>query len=483
MDLGFLAPLMFFSLFALLLTGYPVAFVLGAVGMAFGALGIWAGVIPLPLVQAVPDRLFGIMRNDTLLAIPFFTLMGLVLERSGMAEELLEAIGRLFARVRGGLALAVILVGALLAATTGVVAASVMAMGLISLPIMLRQHYSPALSCGVIMASGTLAQVIPPSLVLIVLADTLSVPVGEMYVGAMLPSAVLVGLFVLFFVVVGLLRPDWLPRLDRPPPIQWGRLLLSLLPPLVLIFLVLGTIFIGLATPTEAGALGAMGAILLGLVRRALTRALLWEALQQTARLTCFVLFILIGSSLFGLVFRALGGDLWVEQLFTRLPGGEWGFLLAVNALLFVLGCFLDFFEIVFIVVPLLVPILHHFGINPVWFGVMVAMNLQTSFLTPPFGFSLFYLKSVAPASLPTRALYRGVVPFIVLQLLMVAVLMLWPQLVRKPAATVTEAADGPAALALPSGTSHSDAIRLFLQIAAEQAQSPNAPPAQGAPP
>lgn len=481
MELGFLAPVMFFTLFVLLLTGYPVAFVLGAVGLIFGALGLWLGVLPPALAQAVPDRLFGIMRNDTLLAIPFFTLMGLILEKSGMAEALLEAMGRLFARVRGGLALAVILVGALLAATTGVVAASVMAMGLISLPVMLRQHYSPALSSGVIMASGTLAQIIPPSLVLIVLADTLGVPVGDMYVGAMLPSALLIGLFVVFFVGVGLLRPQLLPRLESPPPIQWGPLLLSLVPPLVLIFLVLGTIFIGLATPTEAGALGAVGALILAGLRRVLSRALLWDALQQTARLTCFVLFILIGSSLFSLVFRALGGDLWVEHLFTQLPGGVWGFLLVVNALLFILGCFLDFFEIVFIVIPLLVPILHHFGINPVWFGVMVAMNLQTSFLTPPFGFSLFYLKSVAPPSLSTQSLYRGVVPFILLQLLMVAALMLWPELVLKASDTLDNTPTPSAQLALQSGTSSGDAIRLFLQIAAEQAQSPS--PSSGAQP
>lgn len=472
MDLGFLAPVMFLSLFLLLLTGYPVAFVLGAVGLIFGAIGVWLGVIPLALAQAVPDRLFGIMRNDTLLAIPFFTLMGLILEKSGMAEQLLEAMGRLLARVRGGLALAVILVGALLAATTGVVAASVMAMGLISLPVMLRQHYSPALSSGVIMASGTLAQIIPPSLVLIVLADTLAVPVGDMYVGAMLPSALLIGLFLLFFLAIGIFRPAWVPRMEQPPPIQWGVLLWSLVPPLVLIFLVLGTIFMGLATPTEAGALGAMGALILAGVRRVLTGPLLWDALRQTARLTCFVLFILIGSSLFSLVFRALGGDLWVEHLFTQLPGGVWGFLLVVNTLLFVLGCFLDFFEIVFIVVPLLVPILHHFGLSPVWFGVMVAMNLQTSFLTPPFGFSLFYLKSVAPPSLSTQALYRGVLPFIGLQMLMVAALLLWPHLVLTATEPMADEGTPTTQLALQQGTSHSEAIRLFLQIAAEQAQS-----------
>ena len=435
MDTGFLAPLMFLSLFLLLLTGYPVAFVLMAVGLVFGLIGFALGVIPPELINAVPERLYGIMHNDTLLSIPFFTLMGLILERSGMAEQLLEAISRLLSRVRGGLAFAVIIVGALLASTTGVVAASVMAMGLISLPIMLRQGYSPALASGTIMASGTLAQIIPPSLVLIVLADTLSVPVGDMYVGAMLPSLMLVALFAGFILLTGWFRPALLPRPDTAilPPIRWGELLLALLPPLILIFLVLGTIFIGLATPTEAGAMGAMGALLLALARRQISWPSLTGALNQTARLTCFVLFILIGSSLFALSFRALGGDLWVEHLFGNLPGGRLGFLLAVNALIFILGFFLDFFEIVFIVVPLLVPLLSHFGISPVWFGVMLSVNLQTSFLTPPFGFSLFYLRSVAPRSLPTRVLYRSAVPFIILQLLMLALLFAFPKLVYQP--------------------------------------------------
>ncbi|MEY2864136.1 MAG: hypothetical protein RLY58_1843, partial [Pseudomonadota bacterium] len=429
-DAGFLAPFMFLSLLLLLLSGYPVAFILGAVGLIFGLIGVWLDVIPVVLVQAVPERLFGIMRNDTLLAIPFFTFMGLVLERSGMAEQLLESISRLLARVRGGLAFAVIVVGALLAATTGVVAASVMAMGLISLPIMLRQGYSPAVSSGVIMASGTLAQIVPPSLVLIVLADTLGTPVGDMYVGAMLPSLILIGLFAAFIAAVAYVRPQLLPKQTTPPPIDWPSLLMGLIPPLVLIFLVLGTIFIGLATPTEAGAMGAVGALLLALVRRCLTRQRLQDALSKTARLTCFVLFILIGSSLFSLVFRALGGDLWVEHLFAHLPGGAFGFLLVVNTLIFILGCFLDFFEIVFIVVPLLVPIIHQFGLSPVWFGVILAMNLQSSFLTPPFGFSLFYLKSVAPPEVQTRDLYRGVVPFIVIQLITVVLIACFPSMV-----------------------------------------------------
>lgn len=484
MDAGFLAPFMFLTLLVLLLTGYPVAFVLAAVGLLFGAIGVMMDAIPLGLIQAVPERLFGIMRNDTLLSIPFFTLMGLVLERSGMAEQLLDSLNRLLARVRGGLAYAVLVVGALLAATTGVVAASVMAMGLISLPIMLRNGYSPSIASGVIISSGTLAQIIPPSLVLIVLGDTLGVPVGDMYVGALLPSALLVLGFAVFIFLMSIWRPDLLPAMKEPAPIQWGSLLLGLIPPLALIFLVLGTIFIGLATPTEAGAMGATGALLLALIRRRLTWPNLQLALGQTARLTCFVLFVLIGSSLFSLVFRALGGDLWVEHLFGNLPGGEIGFLLAVNTLIFILGCFLDFFEIVFIVVPLLVPLVHHFGLSPVWFGILLAMNLQTSFLTPPFGFSLFYLKSVAPPSLSTTQIYRGIVPFIAIQLLMVLAVACFPGLVRQSAPDSPDATTPAYAEARAlQGTDAREAIDLMMQIAHEADQAEKGlPPAPASP-
>jgi len=473
-ELGWLAPLMFGTLFLLLLTGYPVAFVLGAVGLIFGVIGYALGVIPPELMQAVPERLFGIMRNDTLLSIPFFTLMGLILERSGLAEDLLETVGRLFGRVRGGLAFAVILVGALLAATTGVVAASVMAMGLISLPIMLRQGYSPAISSGVIMASGTLAQIIPPSLVLIVLGDTLSVPVGDMYLGAMMPSLILTAGFAGFIALMALLKPQWLPPLEQVEKVTVRQVLSALVPPLALIFLVLGTIFIGLATPTEAGAMGAAGALGLALVKRRLSLDLLRQSLQSTATLTTFVMFILIGSSLFSLTFRALNGDLWVEHLFDQLPGGVIGFLLVVNLLIFVLGMFLDFFEIVFIVVPLLVPVLHKLGIDPVWFGVLIAMNLQTSFLTPPFGFSLFYLRSVAPKEVTTGHLYRGAVPFIALQLLMVAVLIAWPELVRHESAeeAAVISAVGDLSAASGQGASADEAIRLMQDIAREMRES-----------
>jgi tripartite ATP-independent transporter DctM subunit len=471
LDPGLLAPWLFGLLLILLLTGYPVAFALGAAALVFAVIGLETGAIKPELGQAIPDRLFGIMRNDTLLAIPFFTFMGLVLERSRLAEELLETVGQLFGRVRGGLALAVVLVGALLAATTGVVAASVMAMGLISLPVMLRYGYAPAMSSGVIIASGTLAQIIPPSLVLIVLADTLSVPVGDMYAGAMIPSLLLTALFMVFILLVSVARPKTMPALPEEAIIRgaalWRRAALSLVPPLLLIFLVLGTIFIGLATPTEGGAMGAAGAVLLAALKGRLNRTMLDEALQTTARLTCFVLFILIGSSLFSLVFRALDGDLWVENLFAHVPGGIIGFLLIVNLLVFILGCFIDFFEIAFIAVPLLAPVAHKLGIDPVWFGVMLAMNLQTSFLTPPFGFSLFYLRSVAPASIPTSAIYRGVLPFIALQILMVIMVALFPQLVGTAQKEQT-VWDMPTEFVEGGGTASSadEAIRIMEEIA-----------------
>lgn len=469
-DWGWLAPLMFLSLFLLLLTGFPVAFVLAAVGLIFGVIGVLVGALPIELVQAVPERLFGIMRNETLMAIPFFTLMGLILEKSQLAEDLLDAINQLFGRLRGGLAFAVILVGALLAATTGVVAASVMAMGLISLPMMMRQGYSPAISSGVIMASGTLAQIIPPSLVLIVLADTLTVPVGDMYLGAMYPSLALVALFALFIGGLAIVKPELLPAQQQTrQAIQWRKLLAALVPPLVLIFLVLGTIFIGLATPTEAGAMGAAGALVLALVKRRLSASLLHQALDNTAKLTSFVMFILVGSSLFALVFRALNGDVWVEHLFDKLPAGEIAFLLVVNLMVFGLGMFLDFFEIVFIVVPLLVPIIHKLNIDPVWFGVILAMTLQTSFLTPPFGFSLFYLRSVAPKALNTNHLYKGAVPFIVLQLAMVAVLIIYPDLVRHESSESTTFNNSQDLSDVGGQAASADeAIRLMQEIAKE---------------
>ena len=537
MEASFLAqnfvPLMFAGLFVFLLSGIPVAFGLAATGLFFAFIGIEAGMFGTNMLQALPLRVFGIMQNDTLLAIPFFTLMGIILERSGMAEALLETVGQVFGPVRGGLAFAVILVGALLAATTGVVAAAVISMGLISLPIMLRYGYNRTIATGTITASGTLAQAIPPSLVLIVLADQLGRSVGDMYAGALLPGLMLVGLYLAFIGVVAIVKPQWVPALPVEARIYreangvsghrsllvlfalcgvagyaWSRVhqsvinplvgrelpapgdeifimsmtvasllalalalvnkffkigLLSrlteqvtfvLIPPLVLIFLVLGTIFLGIATPTEGGAMGALGALLMAGGRGKLTKSLLIQALDNTAKLSCFVLFIPVGSTVFSFTFNAADGHLWVEHLFKDMPGGAMGFLIVVNILIFILGCFIDFFEIAFIVIPILAPVAAKIlpGLLPegtpadmtlIWFGVIVAMNLQTSFLTPPFGFALFYLRSVAAkkdytdpitrARIPaveTSQIYKGSIAFICVQLVMVAVIIIFPSLV-----------------------------------------------------
>ena len=536
MEATFLAqnfvPIMFAGLFVLLLTGFPVAFALAACGLGFGFIGMEAGLFPSSLFQALPLRIFGIMQNDTLLAIPFFTFMGIILQKSGMAEDLLETVGQVFGPVRGGVAIAVILVGALLAATTGVVAAAVISMGLISLPIMLRYGYSRVIATGTITASGTLAQAIPPSLVLIVLADQLGRSVGDMYAGALLPGLLLVGLYVLFIVVVAIFKPAmvpalppeariyreangksghvslmfllivctvvgfawasshdaimtaWLDRTQESPGDEMvimsltvaslvalalaivnritGLGLLSrlaeqvtfvLMPPLILIFLVLGTIFLGVATPTEGGAMGALGALILAVSRKRLDKKLMNQALENTAKLASFVLFILIGSTVFSFTFNAADGHIWVEHLFLDMPGGAIGFLIVVNILIFILGCFIDFFEIAFIVIPILAPVAEKIlpGLVPgmtadqamIWFGVIVAMNLQTSFLTPPFGFALFYLRSVAPKndykdritgdnipSVKTSEIYKGSIAFIVLQLIMVAAIIVFPNLV-----------------------------------------------------
>jgi TRAP-type mannitol/chloroaromatic compound transport system permease large subunit len=525
-------PLMFAGLLFFLLTGIPVAFGLAATGLAFGFLGMEVGLFPPNLFQALPLRVFGIMQNDTLLAIPFFTLMGIILERSGMAEDLLETVGQVFGPLRGGLAVAVILVGALLAATTGVVAAAVISMGLISLPIMLRYGYNRTIATGTITASGTLAQAIPPSLVLIVLADQLGRSVGDMYAGALVPGLLLVGLYLAFVAAVAVFRPSWVPALPPEARIyresdgssghrsllvllvicavagwgwaqvhdtlmkQWtGRTtpspgdevvimsltvssllalalalankalrlgLLSrlaqqvtfvLIPPLVLIFLVLGTIFLGVATPTEGGAMGAVGALVMAFSRRRLNMKLMNQALENTAKLSVFVLFILIGSTVFSFTFNAADGHIWVEHLFDKLPGGALGFLIVVNVLVFILGMFIDFFEIAFIVIPMLAPVAEKIlpELLPgapidavmVWFGVIIAMNLQTSFLTPPFGFALFYLRSVAAKkdykdrvtgelipAVTTTQIYKGSIAFIILQVCMVAVIIAFPGIV-----------------------------------------------------
>lgn len=443
-----MAPLMFGALVFFLLSGFPVAFALAANGLFFGLLGIELGLFGPELLQALPERIFGIMFNDTLLAIPFFTFMGLILERSGMAEDLLDTIGQLFGPIRGGLAYAVIFVGALLAATTGVVAASVISMGLISLPIMLRYGYDRRVATGVIAASGTLAQIIPPSLVLIILADQLGRSVGDMYAGAMLPGLVLTAMYAGYIFLVTMVRPEWAPALPLEARSLRGmklvvRSLVCLVPPLVLIFLVLGTIFLGIATPTEGGAMGAMGAIILAIAKRKLTIDLVKQAMDTTAKLSTFVVFILIGATVFGLVFRGVNGDLWVEHLLTSLPGGQMGFLIVVNIMVFVLAFFLDFFELAFIIVPLLAPAADKLGIDLIWFGVLLGVNMQTSFMHPPFGFALFYLRSVAArsdyvdkvtgkpiAKITTGQIYWGAVPFVCIQLIMVGIVIAFPELV-----------------------------------------------------
>jgi tripartite ATP-independent transporter DctM subunit len=507
-----MAPLMFCGLIVTLLIGFPVAFSLGAVGIFFGLLGIHLGLLDVSLLQALPERVFGVMSNDTLLAVPFFTFMGLILERSGMAEDLLDTIGQLFGPLRGGLAYAVVFVGALLAATTGVVAASVISMGLISLPIMLRYGYDRRLASGVIAASGTLAQIIPPSLVLIIMADQLGRSVGDMYAGAFIPGITLAGLYALYVLGTTIFKPHWAPALPaeartmREPDgsngtpslivlvviaiiaavlyaklrmadraldetlviatsvgtgvafaaavvnrvLRFGllskiaeRVVFVLIPPLALIFLVLGTIFLGVATPTEGGAMGASGALIMALARRRLTWKLLRQAMDTTAKLSTFVVFILLGARVFSLTFYGVNGHVWVEHLLTSLPGGQLGFLIVVNALIFFLAFFLDFFELSFIIIPLIGPAADKLGIDLIWLGVLLGVNMQTSFMHPPFGFALFYLRSVAPArdyvdrlskkltkGVSTGQIYWGAVPFVVIQVLMIGIVIAFPQMV-----------------------------------------------------
>ena len=508
-----IAPLMFGALVVTLLLGYPVAFSLAAVGLAFGLLGIELGMLAPSLFQALPERIWGVMSNETLLAIPFFTFMGLILERSGMAEDLLDTIGQVFGPLRGGLAFAVIFVGALLAATTGVVAASVISMGLISLPIMLRYGYDRRFATGVIAASGTLAQIIPPSLVLIIMADQLGRSVGDMYEGAFIPGLTLAGLYAVYALGITLVKPAWAPALPaeartlREPDGSGGtpslialvivatasavafaklylaadaptdemlvvstavgvgvafaasvvnhvlklgllsriaeRVTFVLIPPLALIFLVLGTIFLGVATPTEGGAMGASGALAMALVRRRLSLKLLKQAMDTTAKLTAFVVFILVGARVFSLTFYGVDGHIWVESLLTNLPGGQLGFLIVTNILIFVLAFFLDFFELSFIVIPLLGPVAEKLGIDLIWLGVLYGVNMQTSFMHPPFGFALFYLRSVAPARdftdkltgrltarVTTGQIYWGAVPFVLIQIIMVALIISFPGIV-----------------------------------------------------
>ncbi|MCP5023767.1 MAG: TRAP transporter large permease subunit [bacterium] len=430
--------IMFVMLLALIFSGIPVAFALGGVAVVFGLLGIHCGFFDWDYLGLFPERLFGIMSNQVLLAVPYFIFMGTLLQRSRLAEDLLRTIGMLFGPVRGGLALAVIFVGTLLAAATGVVGASVVAMGAISLPVMLRYGYDKKLATGVVCASGTLGQIVPPSIVLVVLADQMGQSVGAMFKGALLPGLLLVGLFTLYVLIMSWMRPGTAPAMPVEERPKDRRELLSqtlrvMMPPLILILVVLGSIFMGIATPTEAGALGSVGAMLLAGVHGRLTRKAMESTMVETMRLTTMVLFLLVGATAFTLVFRGLDGDLHVCSVLLDLPGGRMGLLVATNLAVFILGFFIDFFEIAFILLPLLVPAARALGIEGdemVWFGVMIAMNLQTSFLTPPFGFSLFYLRGVAPKDLPTTTIYRGVVPFIILQLIALAAVIVFPGLV-----------------------------------------------------
>ena len=438
MNPDWLGPGMFLGALLLLSLGYPVAFSLGGVAILFGVIGVTFDLFDPVLMTAMPQRIFGIMNNFTLLAIPYFIFMGGMLEKSGIAENLLETMGQVFGRVRGGLAIAVVVVGALLAATTGVVAATVVTMGLISLPTMLRHGYNKDLSVGVIAASGTLGQIIPPSIVLVVLADQLGISVGDLFIGSFIPGLLMAGAFITHVVVIAIARPDLVPAL--PPELLEVRgrelaikVVQVMIPPLILILLVLGSIFFGVATPTEAGALGALGAIVLALCNRQLTWPSLRDVSDSTLRTTSMVMFILIGSTAFSLVFRGLHGDRFIYDALTQLPGGQVSFLLVSMTTIFLLGFFIDFFEIAFIVVPLFAPIaeqLYGFG-GLVWYGVIVGANMQTSFLTPPFGFALFYLRGIAPPEISTNNIYRGVIPFILLQLFILVLIIAFPALVN----------------------------------------------------
>src|SRR5215813_12917395 len=427
-----MAPLMFAGMIAFMLIGYPAAFSLAATGLFFGFIGIQFGVIDPNFLGNLTYQLYGIISNDLLLAIPFFTFMGAILERCGLAEDLLDSIGQLFGPVRGGLSYAVIFVGAILGAITGTVAASVIAMGVISIPVMMRNGYSVRHTIGVIAASGTITQLIPPSLVLVVLADQLGRSVGDMYAGAIGPSLIQTALFVVWVAIVSVVWPKEVPALPADQRTLkgwalWAKCLRGIIPSLGLIFLVLGTIFLGLATPTEAGAMGAVGALALAAFNRTLTGPLVYQGMATTMRITAMVVYILIGARTFSLVFQGVGGKVWIEQMLTSLPGGQIGFLVFVNAFIFVIAFFLDFFEIAFIIIPLLAPVADKLGIDLIWFGVLICANIQTSFMHPPFGFALFYLRAIAPRSIKTSDIYWGAIPWVFLQLILVAIVIFWP--------------------------------------------------------
>jgi tripartite ATP-independent transporter DctM subunit len=447
---------MFIAALVLIFTGYPVAFALGGVALIFGAIGIGIGEFDIRFVGSLPQRIFGIMSNYTLLAIPYFIFLGLILEKSKLAEQLLDTVGQLFGPIRGGVAIAVVLVGTLLAATTGVVAATVVAMGLISLPVMLKYGYSRPLATGVIAASGTLGQIIPPSIVLVVLGDQLGVSVGDLFLGALIPGLILSGGLVLLVALVALFRPKLAPALppEARPYRGWEltrRALVALVPPVLLILFVLGSIFFGIATPTEAGAVGSIAALLMAAAYRRLSWKVFRDAVTETARFTSMVIFILIGATAFSLIFRGLEGDKLVKDVLVTLPGGELGFIVFVMVLVFILGFFIDFFEICFIVVPLILPaateiwtaqaealqMAGNYDLSTeafvqqklLWFGIVLAMNLQTSFLTPPFGFALFYLRGVAPPEVKTTEIYKGVITFILVQLIVLVIVITFPSL------------------------------------------------------
>jgi tripartite ATP-independent transporter DctM subunit len=432
-----LAIVMFLAAVVVLLAGFPVAFTLGGVAFAFALGGMLAGVFDVAFLGTMPSRIYGIMRNETLLAVPLFVFMGIMLERARIAESLLENLTALFGSLRGGLGIAVTIVGMLLAASTGIVGATVVTMGLLSLPTMLKRGYDPRIATGTICAAGTLGQIIPPSIVLVLLGDVLSsaysqaqlsqgvfntdtVSVGDLFAGSLLPGLLLVLLYVGYLVGIAIFRPEQVPALSASErrEVSLVSVLRALLPPLILIIAVLGSILVGFATPTEAAGVGAVGAIVLALGRRELTFARLIEVMRSTTRVSSMVFLILIGASVFSLVFRGYGGDRLVQQMLTDMPGGEIGALMIVMLVMFLLGFVLDFIEITFVVVPIVGPVLLAMGMDPVWLGVLIAVNLQTSFLTPPFGFALFYLRGVAPASLRTGDIYRGVIPFIVIQII-----------------------------------------------------------------
>lgn len=423
----FWALAMFGVLFLLLLAGYPVAFTLGAIALAFGSI-----FLGFDFFNLLPLRIWGIMTNFTLLAVPLFVFMGVLLEKSGIAEELLDTMGRLFGKVRGGLAISVVVVGALLAATTGVVGASVVTMAVIALPCMLKRGYAPSLASGTIAASGTLGQIIPPSIILILLGDVIGVPVGELFIAATIPGAMLISGYILYIVWVAWRKPELAPALNDNETFDSGlaiSVIKSLLPPLFLIIAVLGSIFFGVASPTESAAVGALGALLLAIIHKRLNLTNLQQAMQKTTRLTSMVFIIFIGATAFGLVFVGMGGDKLILDIFSSLPGGKWTFLVLSMLLIFLLGFFLDFIEICFIVVPVITPVAIHMGLDPLWFALLIALNLQTSFLTPPFGFSLFYLKASAPASLKLQSIYKGIVPFVVIQIIVLGLLIAFPQI------------------------------------------------------